>query len=128
MSAKKQEVQQELFEEPVIVDPSEVVKNIDNIEILKSVDHILVVKETGTGTNEERAKPGLSFEEGVARLEQIIGNLEQKDIPLENALAIFREGVELVQECNRMLDQAETQMQILLEGPDGELKLEKAEF
>ena len=118
MSAKRQEIQQELFEEPGSVDTSEVMENVDTIEILESVDNILVVKETNT--NE------VSFEQGVARLEQIIGSLEQKDIPLEKALALFREGVELVQECNRMLDQAETQMQILLEGPEGELKLEKA--
>ena len=117
MSAKKQEIQQELFEEPV---------SVDNLEVLNSVDNILIVKETTVNEVTSKQKPGISFEKGVARLEEIIGSLEQKEIPLENALVLFREGVELVQECNRMLDQAETQMQILLEGPGGELKLEKA--
>jgi len=69
----------------------------------------------------------LSFETGVERLEQIVRALEQKDVPLDNALSLFREGVELVQHCTNLLDQAEKQMEILLES-DGELRVEPATF
>lgn len=70
----------------------------------------------------------LSFEAGIERLEQIVGSLEQKDVPLEAALSLFREGVELVQHCNKLLDEAEKQMEVLLEGPDGALRVETVSF
>lgn len=68
----------------------------------------------------------LGFEEGIIRLEHIVAALEQKEVPLETALGLFRDGVELVQHCNRLLDEAEKQMQVLLEGPDGDLRVESA--
>lgn len=70
----------------------------------------------------------LSFEEGIERLERIVRELEQKEVPLEQALNLFRQGIELVQNCNGMLDDAEKQMQILLENPNGELEVRPADF
>lgn len=144
MSAKQPEIQQELFgtiknddalasdgvKENQDLKLTEIIDSSGQLELVDTLENILVVKEEKPKTQiEAQGKPvkgGLGFEQGVGRLEQIIASLEQKDIPLEQALALFREGVELVQACNRMLDQAEAQMQILLEGPDGGLKLEKA--
>ena len=68
----------------------------------------------------------LGFEEGIEQLEQIVRELEQKDVSLETALNLFRRGIEIVQHCNKLLDNAERQMEILLEGPGGELRLEPA--
>lgn len=70
----------------------------------------------------------LSFEIGVQSLENIVKLLEQKDIPLEKALAFFKEGVGLVQYCSNVLDQAEKQMEILLEDQDGKLQIKPASF
>lgn len=67
----------------------------------------------------------LSFEAGIQRLEGIVKELEQRDVPLENALSLFREGVGLVQHCNALLDKAEQVMGVLLE-EDGKLHLEPA--
>ncbi|MDA8228183.1 MAG: exodeoxyribonuclease VII small subunit [Desulfitobacterium hafniense] len=64
----------------------------------------------------------LSFEHGISELEQIVKDLEQKDVPLDEALAGFRRGVELVRYCNFLLDTAEKQIEVLLEGTEGELK------
>lgn len=70
----------------------------------------------------------LSFEEGIDQLERIVRELEQKEVPLEQALNLFRQGIELVQNCNRLLDNAEKQMEILLENPKGELEIRPADF
>ncbi len=69
-----------------------------------------------------------NFESGVDRLEQIVKSLEQKEISLESALTLFREGIELVQHCTDLLDKAERQMELLLEGPDGQIRVETASF
>ncbi|AHF07377.1 exodeoxyribonuclease VII small subunit [Desulfitobacterium metallireducens] len=71
---------------------------------------------------------GITFEEGIGQLEQIVRELEQKEVPLEEALNLFRQGIEMVQHCNGLLDHAEKQMEILLEGPDGELEVRPADF
>lgn len=70
----------------------------------------------------------LPFEEGIEQLERIVRELEQKEVPLEQALSLFRQGIELVQNCNRLLDHTEKQMEILLENPDGELEIRPADF
>ena len=70
----------------------------------------------------------LPFEEGINQLERIVRELEQKEVPLEQALNLFRQGIELVQNCNRLLDHAEKQMEILLENPNGELEIRPADF
>lgn len=68
----------------------------------------------------------ISFETGLEKLEEIVSALEERDVPLETALGLFREGVELVQLCSGQLDQAERQMEMLLEDADGKLRVEAA--
>ena len=48
-----------------------------------------------------------SFEENLARLEEIASQLENGDLPLDDALAAFEEGIALVKLCGRRLRQAE---------------------
>ena len=52
-------------------------------------------------------KKELSFEESVARLEQIVKDLENGKAPLSDSLALFEEGVALVRACTEELDKAE---------------------
>ena len=70
----------------------------------------------------------VSLETGLQNLEKIVKTLEQKDLPLEKALSLFKDGVGLVQYCSNVLNQAEKQMELLLEGPDGELQIRPASF
>ncbi|HZK85425.1 MAG TPA: exodeoxyribonuclease VII small subunit [Desulfosporosinus sp.] len=70
----------------------------------------------------------VSLETGLQHLETIVKTLEQKDLPLEKALTLFKEGVGLVQHCSSVLNQAEKQMEILLVGPDGQLQIKSASF
>lgn len=56
-----------------------------------------------------------TFEEIVARLESIAGRLEGNDVKLEEALALFEEGVRLSKHGTHRLDDAERRMEVLLE-------------
>lgn len=47
------------------------------------------------------------FEEAMSELEQIVQQLERGDVPLDEALAKFKEGIELSQFCNETLMKAE---------------------
>jgi exodeoxyribonuclease VII small subunit len=79
-------------------------------------------------TFDEQEEETVSLETGLQHLEKIVKTLEQKDLPLEKALSLFKEGVGLVQYCSSVLNQAEKQMEILLEGPDGQLQIKPASF
>ncbi len=61
----------------------------------------------------------MSFEQAMARLEEIVRRLEQGDVPLEEALGLFEEGSRLVKKCSAQLDKAEQKVSKLLAGPGG---------
>ena len=61
-----------------------------------------------------------TFENALARLEQITDELESGDLGLEKSLEKFNEGMTLVQFCNNKLDEAKSQVELLLK-KDGEL-------
>ena len=63
--------------------------------------------------------PELKFEEALGRLEAIVKTLEKGDLPLEDSLKVFEEGVGLSRNCLRMLDEAEKKVEILLSDADG---------
>lgn len=54
------------------------------------------------------------FEECIQRLEKIVDQLEKGEIPLEQALKLFEEGVELSNSCRKELEEAEGKVEILL--------------
>ncbi len=54
------------------------------------------------------------FEECLQRLEKIVDELEHGDLPLENALKLFEEGVQLSNSCRKELEEAEGKVEILL--------------
>jgi len=86
-----------------------------------------VLEETPVPFDEQEEET-VSLETGLQHLEKIVKTLEQKDLPLEKALSLFKEGVGLVQYCSSVLNQAEKQMEILLVGPDGQLQIKPASF
>ena len=61
----------------------------------------------------------MTFEQQIARLEEIVSALEQGDVQLADSLALFEEGTKLIAACTRQLDQAEQQVVKLMKGPDG---------
>lgn len=64
------------------------------------------------------AEKKLSFEQSLARLEEIVRHLERGDLPLEESLSLFEEGTGLIASCGRMLDKAEQKVVKLKKGPD----------
>ena len=56
-----------------------------------------------------------TFEQEIARLEEIVAALEKGDAPLADSLALFEEGTKLVSFCNEYLDKAQTKIKELSE-------------
>ena len=65
-----------------------------------------------------------SFEDSLAELEKIVGQLEQGDLALEESLELFEIGVRLSRECQERLNQAERRIEVLLKDRNGEPALE----
>ena len=59
-----------------------------------------------------------SFEEGLGRLEQIVKQLENGDLPLKQSISLFEEGMELSEACRKQLKDAEAKVEILVAKDD----------
>ncbi len=60
-----------------------------------------------------------SFEESLKRLEEIVRQMEQGNVPLEESLKLFEEGTGLAGQCSAQLDAAELKVVRLMKGSDG---------
>jgi exodeoxyribonuclease VII small subunit len=67
------------------------------------------------------------FEECLQRLEEVVNQLERGDVPLEQALKLFEEGVQLSNGCRKELEEAEGKVEILLK-QNGKLQAEPFEI
>jgi len=61
-----------------------------------------------------------TFEEALARLEIIVRELEEADLPLERSLTVFEEGVRLSRLLHERLNEAERKVEILMKNETGE--------
>ena len=66
-----------------------------------------------------------SFEDNMNNLEKIVAELEKGDLNLDESITKFEDGIKLSKECNKILEEAEKRITILLE-KDG--KTEEEEF
>ena len=64
-------------------------------------------------------KTNQTFEDSMTRLEQIVRAMERGDVPLEESLKLFQEGTELVQRCQKLLDEAQLQVKKIMVAQDG---------
>jgi len=60
-----------------------------------------------------------TFEAALAELEQVVADMESGKLPLEESLAAYQRGAELLRQCRSRLDEAQQQVRIL---EDGSLK------
>ena len=67
----------------------------------------------------------IPYEEAVQRLQEIADALESGDVGLEEALALFEEGVKLTRRCADTLKKAEGKIEKLVEEMNGILKTEE---
>lgn len=66
---------------------------------------------------------GMSFEEALRQLEDILAMLESGELELEQSLRLFQSGMELSIYCQQLLKDAEGRIQQLTQKPDGEIFL-----
>jgi exodeoxyribonuclease VII small subunit len=62
---------------------------------------------------------GKTFEMQLAALEKVVRELERGDLPLEESLKLFEDGVRLSRECQERLNQAERRIEVLLRDGEG---------
>ncbi len=68
--------------------------------------------------------PKTTFEQSMKKLEQIVQELESGDLPLEDAMKKFEEGIKLSNQCSEKLDETEKKITLLLQDQKGDV-LEK---
>jgi exodeoxyribonuclease VII small subunit len=61
------------------------------------------------------------FEASLSRLEEIVTELEGGELPLEQSLKLFEEGIKLARICNARLEEAERKVEILLKDKAGKM-------
>ena len=66
----------------------------------------------------------ITFEQSMKKLEQIVQELESGDLPLEEAMKKFEEGIKLSTLCSEKLDETENKITLLLQDQKGKI-LEK---
>ena len=67
-----------------------------------------------------------SFEDKMQQLEQVVSELEKGDMNLDESLVKFEDGMKLAKECNKILEEAEKKVTILLK-KNGEIEEENFE-
>ena len=68
-----------------------------------------------------------TFEEALARLEEIVNALDEGEVPLEKAIDLYEEGMTLSRECVETLSKVELRLKKLVKGADARLGLADAE-
>ncbi|MGV8075006.1 MAG: exodeoxyribonuclease VII small subunit [Syntrophobacteraceae bacterium] len=68
-------------------------------------------------------KKSETFEDALKKLQAIVNRMERGDLPLEEAVESFSEGIRLVQYCHGRLEEAESKVQMLIQGRQDEFEL-----
>jgi exodeoxyribonuclease VII small subunit len=62
-----------------------------------------------------------SFEQSLKQLEQIVDELESGELPLEQSIRKFEEGIELSKFCAKMLEETERKITLLMQASSGDV-------
>ena len=73
-------------------------------------------------------KKTMTFEEAMEKLEASVSSLEGGKLTLDEALAVFEEGIALVKKCRKELDTAEQKIEVLLKDKNGEVSGDTVAF
>ena len=63
------------------------------------------------------------LEASMARLEEIVSEMENEQLPLDKALKLYEEGVKIVKKCSEELENAKRKIKILQQGKDSEIEI-----
>jgi len=67
-----------------------------------------------------------TFEQALLQLEQIVQKLEKGELPLEDSLKLYEEGIRLSRLCHGKLEEAEGRIEVLMKDARGEPVLDAA--
>ena len=70
------------------------------------------------------SEPSESFEEALTLLEESVERLEAGDLKLEEALAVFEQGVAASRTCSQWRDQTRKRVQVLTSDDEGQFRLD----
>lgn len=68
-----------------------------------------------------------TYEQAFAELTTVVEKLQGGDLPLEETISLFENGVALSKECEKFLDNAGRRIEVLLQDADGNLEIEDLE-
>ena len=83
-------------------------------------------KDTAMSQSAKSDKPE-PFEKNLARLDAIVQELEDTDLPLDKALVLYEEGMKLSEFCHKQLEEAEGRVEILTKKAGGKVVAEPFE-
>ena len=64
----------------------------------------------------------MKFEDGIKRLEEIVGILDEGEVSLDEALNLFKEGLLLTKDLSKRLDEIEKKVEILIKKENGSVE------
>ncbi len=76
---------------------------------------------------QKKEKGKRTFEEALARLEEIVESLDEGEVPLEKAIDLYEEGMSLSRECVDTLSKVELRLKKLVKDAGGRLDVADAE-
>lgn len=65
-----------------------------------------------------------NFEKSIKELEEIVLKLENGDVSLDESLTLFEKGIKLSKQCQKILDDAEKKVSVLITDENGDMKKE----
>jgi exodeoxyribonuclease VII small subunit len=80
------------------------------------------IQPAADGTAERQRIAALPFDKALAELQSVVGRLEAGNLPLEESIALYEQGVLLHEHCARLLSQADLRVQRLVESTGGRLR------
>lgn len=69
-------------------------------------------------------KEEITFEQSLARMEEIVEALDGGELPLSESLLLFEEGIKLARRCSKELSEARGRLEMLVKNPDGTVSKE----
>lgn len=66
------------------------------------------------------------FEQNLGRLREIVERLERDDLPLEEAVALFKEGQSVARDCRQALEQAKVEIAVFQDGLLKDFRMEES--
>ena len=73
------------------------------------------------------ARKSNEFEKSFQQLESIVKRLEAEELPLDEALQLFEDGIRLSRFCNQKLEEVEKKIELILADAKGEPRVEQFE-